>query len=82
MEPHTLDAAAAGGGGMSDERVKRIVFSIIDLLVGTVLMFWGIYIGKDSIRADAIKHGVAHYTVNPQTGDSKFEWITPVERGD
>jgi hypothetical protein len=37
-------------------------------------------IRRESDRSDAIKAGVAHYTVNPTTGETKFEWIKPEDR--
>ena len=36
----------------------------------------GAYCGSGIIQNEAIKANVAHYTVNPQTGVTQFEWIT------
>ncbi len=61
--------------------MKPVILGLIGVLTCCVLSFtlgaiWG---GLDAIKYQhnaAVKAGVAHYTVNPQTGETKFEYIT------
>lgn len=58
---------------------------VIGVLVGATafacLMFiLGAVFEEGSMRSSAIKAGVAHYTVNPKTGETKFEWVKPQEQ--
>ena len=36
-------------------------------------------VGVRDVRTKAIEHGVAHWTVNPESGVTSFEWITCTE---
>lgn len=51
------------------------------LIAAFVILFIGAWVGWDKglthAEREAIKAGVAHYTVNPQTGETKFEYLTP-----
>lgn len=44
--------------------------------IGTLLGQWS---GRQDIRKEAVKTGVARY-VAAEDGDSKFEWIVPSEK--
>lgn len=55
-----------------------IAFSATGLLFLVFLM--GTAVEECNIRSSAIKAGVAHYTVNPKTGETKFEWVKPQEQ--
>jgi hypothetical protein len=39
----------------------------------------GSYSGASTVRGDAIKAGVAQWSVDSKTGVTKFEWIKPVD---
>ena len=45
---------------------------LLGMAVGVVL---GGIIGRDDFRKKAVLEGVAHWTVNPTNGETKFEWI-------
>ena len=45
---------------------------LFGMAVGVVL---GGIIGRDAFRKKAIAAGVAHWTVNPTNGETKFEWL-------
>lgn len=53
---------------------------VIILLICVVFLFlaflWGMALSSALDKDKAISAGVAHYTVNSQTGETKFEWIT------
>jgi hypothetical protein len=51
-----------------------IAFCIILLLV--VAFGVGISIGTDDCKKNAVEAGVAHYEVNPKTGQTSFVWHT------
>ena len=53
-----------------------IVLALVCLFVGAV--GGGAYVGND-MKIKAIAHGAAHYVVNQQTGETKFEWVNKAE---
>jgi hypothetical protein len=45
-----------------------------------LIAFWvGLYLAISDGRIDAVKAGVAHWTINAETGERKFEWIKCTE---
>ncbi len=56
---------------------QRTISFIMTCVVGWVCIFTGEYIGASRQREKDIKAGVAHYEVNPTTGETKFIYNTP-----
>jgi len=55
-------------------------FTFIGLLVGfAVGTLLGQWCGRQDIRKEAVKTGVARYVADTD-GSSKFEWIVPLEK--
>lgn len=61
-----------------DYGVAAGVFVGVFVLVLAV-NFYGWRRGRASVRADAIQHNAAEWTVDPQTGDVEFRWKTETE---
>lgn len=55
--------------------------ALVFVMVMVACLFYGIGhdVGSATARRDAIKAGVARYTVNATTGETKFEFIKPQE---
>lgn len=61
-----------------------------EVLIAVAFILWflscigvediGEYNGHYYEKQNAVIAGVAHYTVNPQTGETKFEYITTKEK--
>lgn len=49
------------------------VFSLILFSVGAVI---GSVSGGSAVRDEAVRYGVAKYTVDQKTGKVKFAWVT------
>ena len=49
---------------------------VIFIVLCFIFLILGWAGGMDTIKHQAIQANVAHYTVNPQTGVTQFEWIT------
>jgi len=63
---------------MSDELdyksgVLAVIIGVICIIIG---LLTGYGMGIHDERRIAVAAEVAHYTVNPETGDTKFEYIT------
>ena len=53
--------------------------SLISFIFVVFCLFFfglGMGLGRSIWVNEVIQHGDAHYTVNPQTGVTQFEWIT------
>lgn len=60
---------------------KATVFLMIWTHCGVALIAFlvGLYLAISDGRIDAVKAGVAHWTINAETGEAKFEWIKCTE---
>ena len=48
---------------------------VIGAIIGFYSVFWvGIHVGMSDMRERAIKAGVAHWAVDPVTGETTFTW--------
>lgn len=56
--------------------IVAVLISTGTFVLGSVL---GSYSGASTVRGDAIKAGVAQWSVDSKTGVTKFEWIKPVD---
>jgi hypothetical protein len=54
------------------EIVCTIFWAIVWLSIGASI---GLYVDTIVSRREAIKAGVAQWTIDPQTGATRFEWI-------
>lgn len=48
--------------------------SILAMIFGSLGLLWGVYLGVESGKRQAIKAGVAHWTINPVTGEKSFQY--------
>jgi len=58
----------------NDEKIVVVGLCLI-ILAGFCGCLKGDYLGANRVRAEAIKAGVAKWTVNAENGETKFEWI-------
>ena len=59
---------------LCDEIRALVVIGLIVLALACGCAF-GDYLGTNFTRAEAVKAGVAKWTVNAENGETKFEWI-------
>jgi len=53
----------------------EVVIYFVFFVFCMVFLVMGYKLGKSVYQFDAINHGVAHYIVNPTTGEVKYEYI-------
>lgn len=60
---------------MNIQQALRGFFEAVFYLgVAFGFMLWGYSIARDYYRKEAIKEGAAFYSLDPSTGETKFEW--------
>jgi len=57
----------------TENEIRALV--VICLIVLAYGFAFGDYLGTNFTRAEAVKAGVAKWTVNAENGETKFEWI-------
>ena len=60
-----------------DEYFKYRLWALVGVFCSSIILgeFIGAHATRTSLTKQAIKAGVAKWVVNPETGETKFEWI-------
>lgn len=57
--------------------ILAVIGGVFGLMLGTFLgQDLGEHVGREKMRAEAIEHGAAHWTIDPVTGEKEFRWAT------
>lgn len=68
---------------MSDELPAGCVGVLMGIIMGIFIGWWiGNYLGQEHHQKEAIRHGAAEYILNPDTGETKWQWKNQPKEGE